>query len=209
MGDKVEDKIKKEEVFEVKDGRSTGRYTVYDKFLDEYSRYVGVYTVGVYNSLCRHANKSRKSWPSITKISQELHCGRDSVIRGIKYLEFWSLILKDRVGKRANNRYQVRDKKYWKPINIHSLKSFSEVYKIDFTSLSDRLQESLRSTSNSKEAQSKETQSKGNEKFNSPLPAPITPRQYAEGRKKLKQMKNNLIKSGVIRPEIKESKNKS
>lgn len=144
-----------EEQFEVRDLREKSKFIVDDKFLNGYARFVGIYAVGVYSSLCRHANKKQKSWPSGQKIAEELNIGRKKIIESIKYLEFWNIIKKRRLGKMANNRYELKDKKYWLPISEVSVRDFTEVSHRDFRSVCQGLQKSPTGTSNSKETQYK------------------------------------------------------
>ena len=148
--------IKEELKFEIRDLRDKNKFIMDDKFLNGYARFTGIYAVGVYSSLCRHANKEQASWPSIEKISEELTIGRKKVIESIKYLEFWQIVKKERTGKRCNNRYYLVDKKFWKPIGEVSVRDFSEVSVRDFTSVCEGLHRSLTGTSNSKETHSKE-----------------------------------------------------
>lgn len=150
-----------QEKFEIRDLREKNKFVVDDKFLNGYARFLGIYTVGVYNSLCRHADKLQKCWPSIKKMAQELDISRNKVIDSIKYLEFWQIIKKQRVGKHATNRYLLLDKKQWKPLNETNLKEFGEVYHINFKGLHDKLQEFTVSTSIVRKHNSKETQNKG------------------------------------------------
>lgn len=151
---------KEESQFEIRDLRDKSKFVMDDKFLNGYARFVKVHAVGVYSSLCRHANKEQSSWPSIKTIDKELNIGRATVIRSIKRLEFWKIIKKERVGKRCNNRYYLIDKKYWKPISEVSVRYFTEVSGWDFSSIRVILQGYLCDTSNSKETHSKETHSK-------------------------------------------------
>ena len=145
-----------EEKFEIRDLRQKEQYITDDKFLNGYAKYLEIYAVGVYNSLCRHANKSQKSWPSINFMREELSISRNKIITGIKRLEFWGIIRKQRVGKMANNRYVLHHKKHWKPINLETLKEYSEVHHINFTSLQDKLMKFTTRTYNSKELNNKE-----------------------------------------------------
>ncbi len=151
--------------FEVRDLRERNKFVVDDKFLNGYARFLGIYCVGVYNSFCRHANKEQKCWPSIKKVSQELNICRNKVIGSIKYLEFWQIIEKQRIGKMVTNRYFLLDKKQWKPLNEINLKEFSEVHHINFTSLRHKLQEFITSTSIVRKHNSKLTQKKGGLSF--------------------------------------------
>jgi len=131
----------------IRDLRSKEKYILDDTYLNGYARFVGPYSTCVYNSLCRHANKVQKSWPSIIKIAEEHGIGRNSVINGIKRLEFWQIIQKDRIGKKANNRYDLLDKSCWIEISEVYLKDFSEVCHINFKGLRDKLQGFTRQTS--------------------------------------------------------------
>ena len=149
-----------EETFEVRDAREKGWYYIDDKFLNGYARFLGIYAVGVYSSLCRHANKEQMAWPSISKIAEELGCGRNSILEGIKRLEFWHIISKKRIGKQTTNRYWLTKKRCWKPISEVCLKDFSEVCHTDFSSLLHKLQWFATQTSNSKETHNKETHNK-------------------------------------------------
>jgi len=160
------------EQFDVRDLRQKEQYITDDLFLNGYARFLEIYAVGVYGSLCRHANKEQKCWPSIQKIAEELGCGKNSIINAIKRLEFWNIVGKQRVGKKVNNRYLLYHKKHWKKMSEVCLKEYSEVCDINFTSLSDKLHKFITQTSlvyhtnfhskelNSKELNIKETHSK-------------------------------------------------
>lgn len=121
--------------FEVRDLRTKEKFVIDDEFLNGYAKIVGIYAVGVYSSLCRHANKEQKCWPSISKMCEELNISHRSTLRAIKYLEFWGIIKKHRVGRRSSNRYDLIDKKHWRPVGEVSLGHFtSEVYRGHITS---------------------------------------------------------------------------
>jgi len=150
-----------QEKFEVRDLREKGRFMIDDKFLDGYAKFLGVYSVGVYCSLCRHVNKWQKTWPSINLMGKELNIGRNKVIESIKYLEFWKIIKKQRLGMKCNNRYLLLKKTTWKTIKIESLKEFSEVCNVNFKGLHDKLLEFTTSTSIERKHIIKETQKKG------------------------------------------------
>lgn len=152
-----------QEKIEIRDLRQKEQFILDDVFLNGYAKFVGIYAVGVYCSFCRHANKEQTSWPSIETIAGELGIGRNSVIDAIKRLEFWGTVVKIRVGKMANNRYVLTNKKTWKEISEVCLKDFSEVCGEDFTSLLRKLHGFATQTSNSKEPQSKEPQKRSSE----------------------------------------------
>jgi len=150
-----------QEKFEVRDLRDKNRFVVDDKFLNGYARFLGIYAIGVYNSLCRHANKNQSSWPSINKIAQELGIGRNKVIDGTKNLEFWQIVKKKRVGLKLTNRYLLLSKTSWKSLDENNLKEFSEVCHMNFRSLQDKLQKFTSSTSIVRKHNIKEIQKKG------------------------------------------------
>lgn len=140
--------------------REKDQYKIDDRFLNGYARFVGIHALGVYNSLCRHANREQTSWPSINTIAKELSIGRTSVIESIKRLEFFNIIQKKRIGKKATNRYLLISKHLWKTISEVCLKDFSEVCHTDFTSLRGKLHQSATRTSIVRNTHSKDTQRK-------------------------------------------------
>ncbi len=136
------------EELEIRDLRKKDQFIIDDEFLDVYAKFVGIQAVGVYSSLCRRAGKDQKCWPSIKRIQKDLGIGRNSVINSIKKLEFWKIIKKTQIGRACSNRYWLIHKKSWREIDEESIKEFSEVCKINFSSLQDKLQQSQRETSN-------------------------------------------------------------
>lgn len=103
----------KEKQFEVRDKRAKDRFYLDDLYLNGYARLCGIYATGVYVSLCRHANLEQKCWPSIKKIAEELAVSEKQVGRAIKKLEEYNIISKERVGKKATNRYWLLNKSEW------------------------------------------------------------------------------------------------
>ncbi len=154
-----------EKLFEVRDRRIKEKFDVDDKFLNGYARFLGIYSVGVYCSLARHVDKKQACFPSVNKIAEELGIGRNSVIESIKRLEFWNIIHKDRIGKKATNRYYLLDKKDWKPISEVLVKDYGEVCGINFRGLRDKLHVFATQTSIVRSTHSKVTQSKEGNKF--------------------------------------------
>lgn len=134
----------KEETFEIRDLREKDKFEIDDEFLDKYAKILGIYAVGVYASLCKHADRKKRANLSIKKIAEELNICRNKVIEAIKYLEFWKIIKKERVGLRLTNRYYLLKKTDWKQINESNLKEFSEVYSINFKKFTTRTSRSLR-----------------------------------------------------------------
>ncbi len=140
---------------EIRDNRGHQRYFVDDKFYDVYARLTAPHGLPVYNALCRRANKSQKSWPGIELMMEELGIGKKSVLAGLEILKYYKIIRKDRIGKRANNRYTLLAQKSWrKDWEVMFLEVTSstkgEVPLRYFTGSSQKLHKFLRGTSNSK-----------------------------------------------------------
>ena len=105
----------------IRDLRKKEKYSLDDAYLNGYARLCGIFSTGVYNSLCRHANyETQECWPEIEKIAEELSISKNSVIRGIKALEFWGIVKVSReknplTKRQKNNIYTLTDKSEWKP----------------------------------------------------------------------------------------------
>ncbi len=154
-----------EKKFEVRDLRKKSKFVVDDEFLNGYARFLDIYTVGVYNSLCRHVDKNQKCFPSIKKIGEKLNISKNKIIESIKKLVFWNIIKKQRIGLKCTNRYTLLDEAHWLPLNKENLKQFSEAYHKDFKGLLDKLQKFTERTSIVRKHNSKETQKKGCSSF--------------------------------------------
>lgn len=149
-----------DEEFEVRDLRDKNWFILDNEFLNGYAKFIGIYAVGVYSSLSRHAGIKQKAYPSQKLIAEELDIGRNKIIEGIQYLEFWQIIKKVRVGLHCTNRYFLLKKSEWKPINDETLKEFSDVCHINFRDLQDKLQKFTTRTSKVSKHKSNNTQFK-------------------------------------------------
>ncbi len=89
-----------------------------DAYLNGYAKLCGIYATGVYVSLCRHVDKEQKCFPSHEKIAEELNISRRQVIRSIDVLTSHNIISRERIGKKANNRYWLIDKSEWTDSHI-------------------------------------------------------------------------------------------
>lgn len=102
---------------EVRDFREKAFFMVDDAYLNGYARVCGLSATGVYLSLCRHANKDQKAWPSIRRIASELAITSRTVITAIKRLEKQGIIVVERKkgkdGRREVNVYILQDKRLW------------------------------------------------------------------------------------------------
>jgi len=105
--------MSEEEQIEIRDLRAKDRFSLDDKFFNGYVKILGIHALGVYCSLCRHADKKQRAWPSQRKIAEELSLSRAKVIECIKLLECFHIIKKVRIGKKCTNRYYLLDKKAW------------------------------------------------------------------------------------------------
>ena len=108
--------------FKVRDLRKKNQYKVDDAYLNGYAKVCGIYATAVYNSLSRHADfETQECWPSIDLIAQQHNISRPSVIKGIKALEKWGVIIKsqerdDKTQRQKNNIYGLVDKSDWIPL---------------------------------------------------------------------------------------------
>lgn len=145
-----------ERKIKIRDLRKKEKFVVDDVYLNGYAKLVCPYATLTYLSLCRHAGKEQKAFPSIDKMAEEFNVSRPSIIRGLKELENLKIIKKNRIGKRLNNEYFLLDKSEW------VVKS--EVNNIDFIAKSEvnnRYQvKSIIDTSEVNDVDCKETQYK-------------------------------------------------
>jgi len=58
-----------DKTFDVRDLRKKEQYITDDLFLNGYARFLGIYAVGVYGSLCRHANKEQKFYQILLNLT--------------------------------------------------------------------------------------------------------------------------------------------
>jgi hypothetical protein len=101
------------EELKIRDLRKKEQFVVDDVYLNGYAKLCGIYATGVYLSLCRHADKQQKSFPSLKKISEELDISIKQVGRSLNVLESHNIIMRERMGKKLNNRYYLLDKSEW------------------------------------------------------------------------------------------------
>lgn len=105
--------MKKKQSFEIRDSRVKDRFFIDDNYLNGWAKKCGIFATGVYMSLCRHADKGQKCWPSIEKVAEELNISESSVKNGLKALLDKNIIQKERLGKKLTNRYYLIDKSEW------------------------------------------------------------------------------------------------
>ncbi|MBU2578115.1 helix-turn-helix domain-containing protein [Patescibacteria group bacterium] len=102
-----------EEEFSVRDKRRKEKFFVDDQYLNSYAKKCGVTATAVYNSLCRHADKNQKCYPSIKRMAEQHSISARSVYRAINKLEKYNIIRRKRMGKQLTNRYYLLDRIEW------------------------------------------------------------------------------------------------
>ena len=107
-----------EEKIIIRDLRRKEKFVIDDEYLNDYARICGIFATGVYVSLCRHADKEQKAFPSIKRMAAELAISESSVKRGLKKLDEHRIIVRERKGKMLTNRYYLLDKSEWSPITV-------------------------------------------------------------------------------------------
>lgn len=92
-----------------------------DEYLNGWARKCGWKATLVYDSLWRHADKDRRCFPSIELMAEEHGISRDSIIRGLKTLIDYHLVVKkenrDKNGKFLHNTYTLTDKTKWRDVS--------------------------------------------------------------------------------------------
>lgn len=143
--------------FEVRDMRHKEKFFLDDRYLNGYAKVCGVYATAVYLSLCRHADKEQKCWPSHEKIAEEHAISSRQVIRALKILADKNIVRQERVGKKANNRYWLVDKSEW---TVSQVTTDSDVTNSQFTGDCQSVHHVTISQFHSKDTHIKETHSK-------------------------------------------------
>jgi predicted transcriptional regulator len=104
--------------FKVRDFRDKGFFIVDNTYLNGYAKHLGTTASMVYLSLCRHADKEQKCFPSQKLIAEELGINERTVMDKIANLIDWNIIRKNKIrskkGKWAYNVYLLLDKSEWK-----------------------------------------------------------------------------------------------
>lgn len=89
-----------------------------DEYLNGYAKLCGINATGVYLSLCRHANKEQRCFPSKKLIAEELAISERSVYTALKTLEIQHIIKIEQQGRKEDGSfknlvYTLLDKKVW------------------------------------------------------------------------------------------------
>jgi len=96
-----------------------------DEYLNGWARKCGWKATLVYDSLWRHADKSRQAFPSVQLMAEEHGISRKSIEKGIKTLVDYNLVKREqkrsaKTGKFLYNTYTLTNKDKWKePVPPH------------------------------------------------------------------------------------------
>mgnify|MGYP001233087261 FL=1 len=111
----------------VRDLRVKEKFVVDDLYLNGYAKRCGIFATGVYNVICRHADREQTAFPGIDLIAKKLNISRPSVIKGITNLQDYNIIKvikkKDKKGRQKVNLYILLDKSVWKPLRVKEIDS--------------------------------------------------------------------------------------
>ena len=117
-----------------------------DEYLNGWARKCGWKATLVYDSLWRHADKNRQSFPSIKLMAEEHGVSKDTIIRGLKTLIDYCLVKKKKnrgkSGKFLYNTYTLTNKTKWKdvsksPTATRSTKSLTAVHQVAHSDYKD------------------------------------------------------------------------
>lgn len=101
----------------IRDLRQKEKFQIDDAYLNGYARLVKCAATAIYMSLCRHADKEQKSFPSVKLLAQEHSMNISTAQRAIKKLQNYNIIHYERTrsgkGKWLNNTYFLQDKSVW------------------------------------------------------------------------------------------------
>lgn len=79
-----------------------------NEYLDKYAKLCGIHATGVYLSMCRHADKEQRCFPSKKLIAAELGIGERSVYTAIKKLEEFGIVGIEGQGRKKDGSFKVR-----------------------------------------------------------------------------------------------------
>lgn len=100
------------------DKRKKEKYMLDDEYLNGMAKLCGWQGTIVYNSLCRHADKDQKCFPSLKLMADQHGVSRPTILKGLKQLEDRNVIeikkTRSKGGQWLNNEYILLDKSGWK-----------------------------------------------------------------------------------------------
>jgi len=94
-----------------------------DEYLNGWARKCGWKATLAYDSLWRHADRSREAYPSYKLMAEEHGVSEATIKRGVTVLEKFNIICKEQKksskGKFLHNTYLLLDKKHWQePVGL-------------------------------------------------------------------------------------------
>jgi len=99
---------------QITDERERDFYIAQRDLVDRAGRIIGPFGCAVYNSLLRHADQDRESWPSLATIADEFGMSKPTVIKAIEQLQEVNIIQIVKRKDRRGNKYRLIDAKQWK-----------------------------------------------------------------------------------------------
>jgi len=112
--------------FKVRDRRNRGWFYLDNEYLNGLGKYLGLPAIGIYVSLCRHADNEQRCFPAQELIAEELGISNRTVIKYLNLLRKHNVIAieRERKGRKwAQNVYYLIDKSEWKYPKNHQVKS--------------------------------------------------------------------------------------
>ena len=105
----------------IRDLRHKKKFIIDDIYIDKYARICGIYATGVYASLCRHADRNQKCFPSKKLLAQELKISERKAYDGLKILEKLNIMKIESQGRKKDgsyksNEYTLFDSSQWHEI---------------------------------------------------------------------------------------------
>lgn len=95
------------------DKRRRDRFWVHDAVIDDFGKELGVYGIAVYCYLARRADVGGRSFPSITRMAEDLNCGTTKVKESLKQLAGLELMGVESTmkedGSHGSNNYNLLD----------------------------------------------------------------------------------------------------
>lgn len=89
-----------------------------DEYLNGWAKHCGWKATLVFDSLCRHADRNRESFPSVKLMACEHGVCEKTIKKGIQALTDWNIISKEqkrsKSGKFLHNTYYILAKEHWK-----------------------------------------------------------------------------------------------
>lgn len=106
----------------LRDMRVKEKFSINDRYYDEYAKICGPIATLAYMSLCRHVNEAQSCFPGQGTMADYLGVSRASINRGLRILKKWNIITivgtkKEVGGILIKNDYFLNDQSEWLPVS--------------------------------------------------------------------------------------------